>query len=675
MKNLEQNSNRMNNLIHSNSPYLLQHANNPVEWQQWEAKTWQMATDENLLVLVSIGYSTCHWCHVMEHESFEDLETANIMNSNLISIKVDREERPDIDMVYMDACQLITGRGGWPLNVICLPDGRPIYAGTYFPKLQWQEIVIQLAAVHSENPSSTQEYATRVFEQLEKRNATNIVSQTTENISRIQLLEMYQTLSSQFDWVEGGRNRCPKFPLPGHYEFVLDHHLLSGDESAKDFLHLSLLKMSNGGIYDALRGGFCRYSTDSRWFAPHFEKMLYDNAQLISLYARAFAWSKAPVYETIARDTIDFCLRELQLPLGGFGSALDADSEGIEGKFYVFTYDTLLTCLSEDELALATIQFGITKEGNWEHGYNILHQAMAPLQVLASSGLDVSTYHSRLSEIKQKLRSIQDARIRPIFDNKAICAWNGLMLKALANAAFYLEDIHFTNKAEELGHWIWDTFWKEDQLYRIHCLGHTKIGGFLEDYACLCEGYLALYVRVKSEYCLIRAEQLIAKAIVLFYNSETQQLAFTPINGETLIIRKSDYTDDVIPSPNGILAHCLFQLGTIRNNIEYLHLAKVLAKQVQQNMIENPGWYFNWARLAQAHTLGGIHIRIEGEGIPPNDICEMASKLPSWTVVQFAENTELCHIIPCVANTCYRGVSTTKEALEIVLDVCSLSGD
>lgn len=675
MKNLEQKSKRINNLIDSTSPYLLQHANNPVEWQQWGAETWQMANDENSLVLVSIGYSTCHWCHVMEHESFEDLETANIMNSALINIKVDREERPDIDMVYMDACQLMTGRGGWPLNVICLPDGRPIYAGTYFPKLQWQEIVMQLAAVHSENPSKTQEYATRVVEQLEKRNTTGLISGTIENLSRIQLLEMYQTMSSQFDWVDGGPNRCPKFPLPGQHEFVLDYHLLSGDESAKEFLHLSLLKMSNGGIYDALRGGFCRYSTDSKWFAPHFEKMLYDNAQLISLYARAFAWSKAPVYETIARETIDFCLRELQLPMGGFGSALDADSEGMEGKFYVFTYETLLTCLSEDELALATIQFGITKEGNWEHGYNILHQALAPLQVLASSGLDVSTYHSRLSKIKEKLRSVQESRIRPNFDNKAICAWNGLMLKALSNAAFYLNDTHYANKAEELGHWIWDTFWKDDQLYRIHCLGHTKIGGFLEDYACLCEGYLALYLKIRSDYCLTRAEELIAKAIVLFYNPVSQQLAFTPINGETLIIRKSDYNDDVIPSPNGILAHCLFQLGTIRNNAEYLYLAQVLAKQVQQNMMERPGWYFNWARLAQAHTLGGIHIRIEGKGIPPNDICEMTSKLPSWAIIQYNENKELCQIIPCAANTCYLGVSTTEEALEIVLDVCSLSGD
>jgi uncharacterized protein YyaL (SSP411 family) len=264
------NNNEPNALIHANSPYLLQHAYNPVAWEEWSNDTWQSAKSENKLVLVSIGYSTCHWCHVMEHESFEDFETAEIMNHHLISIKVDREERPDIDMVYMDACQIMTGRGGWPLNVVCLPNMQPIYAGTYFPKEQWKQIIEELAKVYREEPEKANDYAQRIQEKLDSINQW----QSGDTISRNQLKEQFITLAENLDWVDGGPNRAPKFPLPGQYEFILDYHLLTGDESAKDFLHLSLIKMSNGGIYDTIRGGFCRYSTDAQWFAPHFEKML-----------------------------------------------------------------------------------------------------------------------------------------------------------------------------------------------------------------------------------------------------------------------------------------------------------------------------------------------------------------------------------------------------------------
>jgi len=667
------NHNQPNALIHANSPYLLQHAYNPVAWEEWSDATWQRAKSENKLVLVSIGYSTCHWCHVMEHESFEDFETAEIMNHHLISIKVDREERPDIDMVYMDACQIMTGRGGWPLNVVCLPNMQPIYAGTYFPKEQWQQIIEQLAKVYREEPEKANDYAQRIQEKLDSINQW----QSGDTISRNQLKEQFITMAENLDWVDGGPNRAPKFPLPGQYEFILDYHLLSGDESAKDFLHLSLIKMSNGGIYDTIRGGFCRYSTDAQWFAPHFEKMLYDNAQLISLYSRAFAWSDAPLYKQIAEECIQFCEAELGLKVGpnhthaGYGSALDADSEGMEGKFYVFTREELLTILNDEEFALAEIQFNIQQDGNWEHGYNILHQPLAPLQVLEKSGLTAAQYHPLLLSIKQKIKRYQDSRVRPSFDDKAICSWNALYLKALADAGLFLDNSTYLDKATALADWLWSTFWQNDSLLRIHRNGETKIHGFLEDYACLCDGLLSLHRASPNPKYLVMANALLTKAIELFYDPQTQQMAFTPKNGEALIVRKSDLNDDVIASPNSILAHCLFQVGMLQSNQEFIQLANTLLLQVSSPMIQSPGWYFNWSRLAQSITLGGCHIKIDGGN--RQNLKPLYQHLPSWTTLEYNENNAEMQIMVCCNNTCFPPVNTMAQALEIAIDCCALS--
>jgi uncharacterized protein len=667
------NHNQPNALIHANSPYLLQHAYNPVAWEEWSDATWQRAKSENKLVLVSIGYSTCHWCHVMEHESFEDFETAEIMNHHLINIKVDREERPDIDMVYMDACQIMTGRGGWPLNVVCLPNMQPIYAGTYFPKEQWQQIIEQLAKVYREEPEKANDYAQRIQEKLDSINQW----QSGDTISRNQLKEQFITMAENLDWVDGGPNRAPKFPLPGQYEFILDYHLLTGDESAKDFLHLSLIKMSNGGIYDTIRGGFCRYSTDAQWFAPHFEKMLYDNAQLISLYSRAFAWSDAPLYKQIAEECIQFCEAELGLKgdpnhtHAGYGSALDADSEGMEGKFYVFTREELLTILNDEEFALAEIQFNIQQDGNWEHGYNILHQPLAPLQVLEKSGLTAAQYHPLLLSIKQKIKRYQDSRVRPSFDDKAICSWNALYLKALADAGLFLDNSTYLDKATALADWLWSTFWQNDSLLRIHRNGETKIHGFLEDYACLCDGLLSLHRASPNPKYIVMANALLTKAIELFYDPQTQQMAFTPKNGEALIVRKSDLNDDVIASPNSILAHCLFQVGMLQSNQEFIQLANTLLLQVSSPMIQSPGWYFNWSRLAQSITLGGCHIKIDGGN--RQNLKPLYQHLPSWTTLEYNENNAEMQIMVCCNNTCFPPVNNMAQALEIAIDCCALS--
>ncbi len=438
-------TNPPNHLISSKSPYLQQHAFNPVEWYPWSELAWQKAKSENKLVLVSIGYSTCHWCHVMEHESFEDHETAEIMNIGMINIKVDREERPDIDMVYMDACQLMTGRGGWPLNVICLPDGRPVYAGTYFQKPQWQQLVLQLTSQYRSQPESFTEYAQKFMDELQKMNKVSTPTGEILNFSKKEALDIFEKYAQDIDWEHGAKQRAPKFMVPIQFEYALDFHLCTRIPEAKEYIHLSLLKMANGGIYDHIRGGFFRYSTDNRWFAPHFEKMLYDNAQLISLYSRAYAWSKADIYKEVVEQILSFCDRELTDANSflGYFSGLDADSEGVEGKFYTFTMNEIENGMnshphppkfSPAEIEFLKVAFGVTTEGNWEHHMNIIHTAKAPLQVIEDLNISAAEYHSLKSSVKSKLFELQESRIQPSLDYKIICSWNGLMIKALADA-------------------------------------------------------------------------------------------------------------------------------------------------------------------------------------------------------------------------------------------------
>ena len=679
---MKKSNNSPNKLILSKSPYLLQHAHNPVEWQPWSTDAWQEAKTKNKLVLVSVGYSACHWCHVMEHESFEDYETSEIMNLALVNIKVDREERPDIDMVYMDACQLMTGRGGWPLNVICLPDGRPVYAGTYFPKAQWQQIIIELSTQFQSNPSKFEDYASQLFQDLQKMNAALPTNEL--QFSRKTIYDLFEIYAKDIDWQEGGLNRSPKFMLPNQYEYVLDYFLISEDTQAKEFLHLSLLKMFNGGIYDTLRGGFYRYSTDKKWFAPHFEKMLYDNAQLIALYARAFSWSNASVYKDVTLESINFCMRELKAPNGAFYSALDADSEGIEGRFYVFTKAELMQALSTDEFEFAENLYGITDTGNWEHGLNILHTQLAPLQMIEKLKLSSQQYLSLMESMKHKLFQLQEKRERPGLDDKIILSWNGLMLKALSVAALHLKSQSILDEAIALEATLWNVFYQESSqtLKRIHAKGEIYVDAFLEDYACFIEGQIQLYQSSGNEIYIERATVLTNKALELFYNSENQQLYFAPNNGEQLIINKSDNTDDVISSPNSIFAHCLMNLSLHTHNLEYAKIGKTLLSQNLNQLEKYPAWNTNWIRLYMENAIGQMTIALSHH-FTDEDIFKFKSGLPSWVNVGRTNSLSgiswLQHIDSdepeihvCAGNQCFEAVKTIEQAFEIIDEVISM---
>jgi uncharacterized protein YyaL (SSP411 family) len=669
-----------NALIHAGSPYLLQHAHNPVNWIEWHSNLWQMAQRENKPVLVSVGYSACHWCHVMEKECFEDEKTAELMNTFFINVKVDREERPDIDMVYMDACQLMTGRGGWPLNVFCLPDGRPIYAGTYFPIEKWQQVLLQIHSLWTHEKDKALEYAAKVMGGLKSMN--DILPQSSTFLGKSDLPGLYKKMAEGFDWDEGGANRVPKFLLPNQYEWLLDYYLQTGHEEALDFTHLSLLKMANGGIYDHLRGGFCRYSTDGKWFAPHFEKMLYDNAQLISLYSRAYAISDAPLYKEIATECIQFCLNELYNG-HSFHSALDADSEGVEGKFYVFSHAEMEQCLSAEELEFAKTIFSCTETGNWEHGQNILYRKLAPLQVLETLNIDVSTYTVLLRTIKQKLRDFQDLRPHPGLDNKIIAAWNGLMLKALADAGLYLKNPDFIQRAERLATWIQENLWQNHELFRIHSRGKASIPAFLEDYACITEGLITLYsVTGKPEYANF-AKSLADKAIQKFRDPETGTFYFTPGDGEHLILRKTDLADDVMNSSVSVMANSLCKLGTIFQKHGFIAMGMDLLGFVRKTMMEYPGWYSNWGRLALASSSGFIQVTCcgPGSGEAAQKLC---STLPAHAQISFAETqSELpqftgkkmdsLHIYVCLGKTCLEPVHSAEQAIDMIQDLISLN--
>ncbi len=687
-------TNPPNHLISSKSPYLQQHAFNPVEWYPWSELAWQKAKSENKLVLVSIGYSTCHWCHVMEHESFEDHETAEIMNIGMINIKVDREERPDIDMVYMDACQLMTGRGGWPLNVICLPDGRPVYAGTYFQKPQWQQLVLQLTSQYRSQPESFTEYAQKFMDELQKMNTVSTPTGEILTFSKKEALDIFEKYAQDIDWEHGAKQRAPKFMVPIQFEYALDFHLCTRIPEAKEYIHLSLLKMANGGIYDHIRGGFFRYSTDNRWFAPHFEKMLYDNAQLISLYSRAYAWSKADIYKEVVEQTLSFCDRELTDANSflGYFSGLDADSEGVEGKFYTFTMNEIENGMnshphppkfSPAEIEFLKVAFGVTTEGNWEHLLNIIHTAKAPMQVIEDLNISAAEYHSLKSSVKSKLFELQESRIRPSLDYKIICSWNGLMIKALADAGYYLNAPKYTQKATELAQQMWSIFWqpKSQQLLRIHSQNATYNDGFLEDYVSFSLGMLELFKFTGDFIFLERAKILINRSIELFYNENNHQFEFVGKSSETLIIQKTDLTDDVIPSANSMLAKSLHQLFEHYSDLRYRELYLELLTTVKNSVSQHPSWYSGWAQLYLMEAFQPSHVAVHQASSPDSG---QIAHWPSWiSVLTSQENTKATWLkfnnsqpngfYLCVGNRCIEPVSDWSQIEEILEEMYSLN--
>lgn len=603
----------MNKLSSSTSPYLLQHSNNPVNWFPWGAEALQKAKDENKLLLVSIGYSACHWCHVMEHESFEDDQVAEIMNEHFVCIKVDREERPDIDQIYMSAVQLMTGRGGWPLNAICLPDQRPIYGGTYFKKMDWMALLFNLANFWEQKSEEASEYAEKLTQGIHQYENIAFVNEQMENTAA-DLEAIVKPWKQQFDFKEGGHNRAPKFPMPNNWQFLMRYAYLMKDEETNVIVRLTLEKLAKGGIYDHIGGGFARYSVDGHWHVPHFEKMLYDNAQLISLYSEGYTWCGDPLYKKIVDETITFIQRELTSPEGGFYSALDADSEGVEGKFYTFTLTEIEDVLGDDT-GLFAIYYNVSIDGNWEEEHTNIFFRKDDDELLAQKlGIPVDTLVDKIAALREKVLQARSTRVRPGLDYKILTSWNGLMLKGLCDAYRAFDEPAYLELALKNANFIKDNLIGEGhQINRVYDKDNNNAGvAFLDDYALIIDAFTSLYEVNFDEEWLHLAKALTEYTLDYFYDNTTGMLFYTPDNGEQLIARKFEVMDNVIPASNSVMARNLRKLSLFFDNAEYEALAAQLIRNIKKLMAKYGSAYSNWAMLLLDDVFSTYEIAITG---------------------------------------------------------------
>lgn len=601
-----------NKLINETSPYLLQHAYNPVNWYPWGEEANSKAITENKLMIISIGYSACHWCHVMEHESFEDTTVAGIMNKFFVSIKVDREERPDVDQVYMDAANLITGQGGWPLNLIALPDGRPVYAGTYFTKENWIKVLNYYADLFSKQPELFKQEAEKISEALKQYNIPRSGVEPSEFKSD-EVQTAFNNIINKIDFNLGGTYGALKFPLPNIYEFFLSYYYHTKDPKALSAVTSILDNMAKGGIYDQLGGGFARYSTDSKWKVPHFEKMLYDNAQLVSFYSNAFKVTHNEEYKRIVYETLEFIQREMKDDSNGFYSAYDADSEGEEGKYYVWIKDEVMKLL-KDDFQLFCDYYTITDSGNWEAGKNILFRTDNVEKLLDDYKINKNTLNDRILQSNKILFNEREKRVKPGLDDKILTSWNALMIKGFIDAYNTFEEDKFLKAALNCAQFISSQMMDEDgRLYRNYKNGKRTINGYLDDYSFTIEVFLALYQATFDEQWLYTSKTLVDYVIVHFKDEKSGLFFYTSDLDESLITRKMEISDNVIPASNSSLAKSLFVLEKYFFSENYINIATKMLGQMKSNFISNALYHSNWGMLMLKMTYPFYEVAIVGD--------------------------------------------------------------
>jgi len=603
-----------NHLINENSPYLLQHANNPVDWHPWGAEALAKAKAENKPIFLSIGYAACHWCHVMEHESFEDPETAALMNEHFVNIKVDREERPDIDTIYMQATVAMTGSGGWPMSVFLTPDLRPFYTGTYFPPTRrynmpsFREVLLSIAKAWSEDRQEVD----RVGEQILQHIQPQLFPENKNGISAQALETAIKSLLDSYDWGYGGWGNAPKFPQPMTIEYLLCRALTASpqhEQILKASIHV-LDAMARGGMYDVVGGGFSRYSVDNVWRTPHFEKMLYDNAQLALVYLHAFLVTGDTKYRQVCVETLDFISREMTHPDGGFYSSLDADSEGEEGKFYVWTQDEIQNALGADFDFFKTA-YGITQQGNWE-GKTILQRALDDSSLAARFKLDLGTLQQKLTECHIKLLSARNKRIRPGTDDKVLVMWNALALKAFAEAGRYLERKEYLDIAIRNARFLLSNLYTGDRLLRSWREGQAKHNAYLEDYAGLTLALLALYQSDPNPEWYSTALKL-ADEMVEHFSDPAGGFFDTRDDHETLLVRPKDIQDNATPSGNALATTALLELSAYGDRTEWRNLAEDMLASISNALLRYPTVFAQWLCAAD-FAVGPTHeVAIIGE--------------------------------------------------------------
>ncbi|MBS1771062.1 MAG: thioredoxin domain-containing protein [Acidobacteria bacterium] len=624
---------KANRLINETSPYLLQHAYNPVDWYPWGDEAFAKAKAEDKPLLVSIGYSACHWCHVMEHESFEDEETARVMNENFVNIKVDMEERPDVDHIYMSFVQMTTGRGGWPMNVFLTPDKRPFFGGTYFPPAprygmpSWQQILLSIAEAYKEKRDEIEHSANEIVGELRR---LSMVNEGTA-LSNAILDDAFASFERSFDAKNGGFGGAPKFPQAMSLEFLLRHHHSTHDQKALDMTRLTLDKMAFGGMYDQLGGGFHRYSVDNVWLVPHFEKMLYDNAQLARIYLHAFQVTGDPEYRRIATETLDYVLREMTNPSGGFYSSQDADSEGEEGKFFVWSEREIDDLLGDDSNAFKFF-FDVSKDGNFE-GKNILNRPRTIDSAASALKIEPFELFSLIENAKQGLFEARETRIKPHRDEKVLASWNGLMLAAFADAAGVLGDDKYLKTAEKNAEFLLSKMLTDSgRLFRSWKAGEAKLNGYLDDYANVADGLLALYQVTGNIRYFQNARSLVDLMLEHFWDQEAGGFFYTSNDHEELVVRTKDFTDNATPSGNSAAADVLLRIAMLTGDDRYERFAVATLRLAANQIARYPQGFGRALSTLGSHLYNAGELAIVGPA--GNELAEvaLATYLPTTTV-------------------------------------------
>lgn len=671
-----------NRLAQSKSPYLLQHAQNPVDWYPWGDEALQKAQREDKPILVSIGYSTCHWCHVMERESFEQEDVAQVMNEYFVCIKIDREERPDLDEIYMSSVQALGQQGGWPLNVFLLPDRRPFYGGTYFPRTTWVQLMLNITQAFMRNRGEIEESAQNLLDHLQgdelSRYGLNFIEKAEEFSAAI-TQKGFERLADQYDRRDGGVGSAPKFPMPSLYEAMLVQDALHDAPQARTQASLTLQKMADGGIYDQAGGGFARYSVDAYWLVPHFEKMGYDNGQLLGLYGFAYKQLNNPRFAEIVHQTASYLAREMTHSEGGFYSALDADSEGVEGKFYLWSIAELEAALGKEDAALAAAFWGCTAEGNWEEAKsNILHRP-SYLPIFAEKHeLGVQELQEKVHAWEEKLLTTREPRIRPGRDEKIITSWNALTIHGLVTAYRYLGDESLLEQALAATAFVEKHLTKPDGKL-FHSITENEVSGeaLLDSYAAMARAYLALYQATQDEKWLAKAQALCEFAQAEFWDANEGLFFFSPSSAADLIVRRKERFDNVIPSSNAFMAEVLLTLGILRDDNAQFEQGARMVKTVEPLISKELRFTSYWAKLHSLLSKGFVELVITGEGakdaaqnilpeVTPN-VLVMSSENPAESALpllqlRVSSGKKLTYHV-CRNKACQLPVHTESEAL------------
>ena len=670
-----------NDLINETSPYLLQHAHNPVNWKAWNDSTLNEAKSKNKLILISVGYAACHWCHVMEHESFEDSLVAQVMNDNFINIKVDREERPDVDQVYMNAVQLMTGSGGWPLNVVALPDGRPVWGGTYFRKNQWMSALEQISTLYNENPAKLVDYANQLEQGIKNLDVVSL--NTNEASFEIDFIEQaVENWSKSFDNRLGGPNRSPKFMMPNNLHFLLRQAYQNEDEELQKYVNLTLTKIAYGGVFDHVGGGFSRYSVDAKWHVPHFEKMLYDNAQLVSLYSDAYLITKNPLYKSVIEETLTFVSRELTHDDGTFYSSLDADSltpegELEEGAFYVWNKEELQSILNED-FDLFKDYYNINNYGLWEHNNYVLIRNDSNDEIIKKHQISEEHLISKLNQWKSLLLEERAKRSRPRLDDKILTSWNALMLKGYLDAYRVLGERSYLESAKKNAEFIILKQMRPDGgLNHNFKNNKSTINGYLEDYAASIEAFILLYENTLDQKCLEHSRNLTNYVFDHFFDDENKMFYFTSNEDTSLVTRNIEYRDNVIPASNSIMAKNLLKLSHYFDNEAYYNTATSMLNNVKPEMTQYPSGFSNWFDLMLNYTNNFYEVAIVGGAVFEKLEELNTSYLPNKLIVGSVGENELpllknryvdgkTLIYVCVNKACKLPVSEVDQAIDFI---------